>query len=531
MSCLRQNLNHYQQCLANNVRQALPGQDSVMTEGDALVPQPTQPTMRWSHGAKQTTLISGGFLYAGDLANTVIPQAWVFVEGDLISGLGSMNDHELPVCDKQIDATGKLILPGFVNPHWHESFVAPNFERPDDKDLQPSPYAKGGNIMALSSLFGFIGGIGDLLTKEEGLAIARWSLWTQLRSGTTCIGDVGSANRSDAVAEAAIDLGIRLRVSRWGADIMIPETGNNVVSIACPKRQWEDWLKIIEDWEDHSSGLVGAMPSVIGAFGSSDKQLDYLAQIVQQYPRLPYATHLASLRNEAEVLKRVFGRSAVERFDAFALLTNRLMAVHTAYVSEDEYQRLIANGVNICHSPAHYGILGEATNSETKKIVQFLKDGVWVSTSTDGDITFIGGMVEAMRGAHLGHNEANNDQTAWPPTLALRSATLYGARAMGWSDRIGSIELGKQADIVLVNADDYRYKMSKHPLRTFLVTGSSYDVDSVFVKGQLQVNSGASNSFNEQELFSDYEKAVKSAQKRIRPAEGAMAQFQEGITS
>ena len=461
----------------------------------------------------QTTLIRGGFLYTANLANTVIPESWILVKGDTITAIGSHNDP-LPAHDLVIDASGKLVLPGLINPHWHESFVAPNHELPDDSDLRPTAYANGGDIAALGSMCGFISGVGQKLTFDEGIAIARWSMWTQLRSGTTALGDVGSANRSDAMATAAIELGMRLRVSRWGSDIMIPNGASQFKIIADTQAQTDDWVALLETWHDHHSGLVGGMPSVMGAFGSSDAQLLALAEIAAKYD-VPYATHLAPLRNERAAVEAVFGKSPVQRFDDMGLLSDRLLAVHTAYASSKEYARLIETGVNICHSPAHYGMLGEATISETGQLGRFLRDGVSVSSSTDGDISFIGGMCEAMRGAHLGHNEAQNCNTACPPTLALKTASLFGAKALGWQDRIGSIEVGKQADLVLVNADDYRYKLSAHPLRTYLVTGSSHDVDSVMVAGQWLVVQGRSTRFDEAEIFADYEKAVLSARARI----------------
>ncbi len=160
-------------------------------------------------------------------------------------------------------------------------------------------------------------------------------------------------------------------------------------------------------------------------------------------------------------------------------------------------------------------MLGEATISETGQLGRFLRDGVWVSSSTDGDISFIGGMCEAMRGAHLGHNEAQNCNTACPPTLALKTATLFGAKALDWLSEIGSLEVGKQADFILVNNDDYRYKLSAHPLRTFIVTGSSHDVDSVMVAGDFVVKDGRSTRFDEDELYQDYLKAVAAARTRI----------------
>lgn len=490
-------------------------QDSPMHSADSLiqVAELTQAQKLLRTGERY--LIRGGFIYTADAQNRVIPNGWILTSGEKIIAIGDAQTQP-PDYDRLISAEGRLVVPGFVNPHWHESFVAPNHEQPDDSGLEPTPYARGGNIEALSSMFGFIANVGKRLSPGEAQAIARWSMWTQLRAGTTTLGDLGSANTADAMAQAALDLGMRIRVSRWGSDIMIPTGATEFKKIADTREQAEDWLALMETWNNHASGLIGGMPSVMGAFGSSDEQLVALRDIANKF-QSPYATHLAPLRNEREAVMRVFGRSPVERFDHVGLLTDRLLAVHTAYASEAEYQRLIATGVNICHAPAHYGMLGEATNSETKQIARFLKDGVPVSSSTDGDISFIGGMPEALRAAHLNHNEANNDNTTCPPTLALRTGTIYGAKALGWRDRIGSIEVGKQADLVLINIDDWRYQLGNHPLRTFLVTGSSADVDTVMIAGKIIVQQGRSTEFNEQELLADYHRAVASARQRIRP--------------
>jgi 5-methylthioadenosine/S-adenosylhomocysteine deaminase len=126
-------------------------------------------------------------------------------------------------------------------------------------------------------------------------------------------------------------------------------------------------------------------------------------------------------------------------------------------------------------------------------------------------------MPEAMRAAHLGHNEATNDNTTCPPTTALLTATRNGANALGWGDKIGSIEPGKQADLVLVDMDDWRYCGGNHPLRTFLVSGGSRDVNTVMVAGEIVVRDGRSTRFDETELFDDYQKAAQSVRARIRP--------------
>lgn len=460
-------------------------------------------------------LIRGGFLYSMGETKSIISDSWILVDNGTIVSFGKTGIDE-PETKNILDASAKMVLPGFVNPHWHESFMAPCNESPDDSHVAHSPYCQGGDIEKLSSMFGFISSISDIIPVEIGVPIALWSMWTQLRSGTTALGDVGSANSFIALANAALQIGIRLRVSRWGSDIMIPNGSSKFVRIADAESQANDWEYLLKNWNTHPSQLIGGMPSIMGCFGSSDEQLKLLKSISEQY-NCPYAMHLAPLKNEIASLKRVFNKTAVERVDSFGLLSNRMLAVHTAFASKNEYDLLIKNNVNICHSPAHYGILGESTISETKQIGDFIKAGANVSTSTDGNINYIGGMPEAMRACHLNHSESHNDNTICPPNLTLQTATLNGARALGWEESIGSIDRGKKADLVLVDIDDWRYWQSRHPLQVFLLSGSSKDVHTVIVDGKILIKDGNSTQFDEKELFRCYKKSALEARKLLKP--------------
>lgn len=459
-------------------------------------------------------VLVGGFMYSADAQNHYQPNAWVAVQNGVIKAMGKGKPGDNYAHLKHIDVTGKMLLPGLVNPHWHESLMAPNPEQADDSHLRLEPYANGGDIEALGSMFGFISNIGKQLEYPEALAVARWSLWTQLRSGTTALGDIGSVNLPNALAQAALDLGMRIRVSRWGSDIMIPNQGSECVRVADTQEQTDDWHAIMQTWHQHPSGLVDGMPSVVGAFGSSDQQLQALADIASQY-NTPIAAHLCPLRNEAAANRRVFGRSAIERFDDFGLLNKRLLAVHTAYASEEEFERIVERQVNLCYSPAHYGMSGESTLSESGQVARFIRAGAPVSCSSDGDISYIGGMPEAMRSMHLSMNEAANDNTTCPPTLALRMGSYFGAKALGWQDKIGSIEVGKAADFTIVDINDWRYATSQHPLRQFLIAGSSRDVSDVFVNGKALVRNGQPVHVDEATLLNDFKQALNSIRKRL----------------
>ena len=463
---------------------------------------------------KHRQTIKNAFIYTGDKP-TCISDGWIALEGSRIVAVGAMSEPP-PAADSEIDASGMLVLPGFVNPHWHESFVAPNDDKPDDSQLHPTAYSNGGDISALGSMFGFIASVAKRLTPDEALAIARWSLWTQLRSGTTALGDLGSANTADAMAQAAIDLGMRIRVSRWCSDIMIPNEGNAAVKVADTQEQISDVQALMDKWYNHSSGLVSGMPTVMGTFGSSDEQLLAMKRIADQY-QSPYAMHLGALPNESAAIQRVFGKSSIQRIADLGLLSERLMAVHTAFLTPEEFQQLCRHRVKFCYSPGHYGMLGEQTLSANGHFPHMLKDGLPVASSTDGDIFYSGGMTEAMRAAHLTSNEIGHCNTVCPPTKALLTGTRYAAQALGWADRIGSITPGKQADLVFIDTDNWRYRNSPHPLRTFLLTSSSQDIVSVIIAGKTVMHHGSSPYFTEKELFSDYQRAALSARSRIKP--------------
>ncbi|WP_437543734.1 amidohydrolase family protein [Sorangium sp. So ce367] len=470
-------------------------------------PAPTQAQAR-------RKLIRAGIIYTADASDRVLPGGWILVEGDQIAAIGGKDAPE-PKADQIIDASRYMVLPGMINAHWHECFVAPDDETPDDRTMKTSAYSKGGDIESLGTLFTFVATIQDVLPFEEALPIARWSMWTQLRSGTTTLGDIGSANSPEGMAQAALDLGMRIRMSRWSGDIVMPNSSSVFHRFADAEKDATAWVKLMDRWGQHPSGLVRCMPGVMGSFCSSDEQLKLLREVATKYDS-PYCAHLGSLRNEAEANRRIFGISGIERFEKFGLLTDKLLSVHTAWASEDEYKLLLKRRVNIVHSPAHYGQLGEHTVA-TGQIGRYLRDGGVVASSTDGNIWYIGGMPEAMRAAHLGHNEALNDIFACPPLAALRTGTRHGATALGWDDKIGSLEIGKQADIVIVDIDDFRYATSNHPLRTFLVCGSSKDVRTVIVAGRVVVEEGRSTTMDEEAMLKDLRKAVVAARARFKP--------------
>ena len=101
------------------------------------------------------------------------------------------------------------------------------------------------------------------------------------------------------------------------------------------------------------------------------------------------------------------------------------------------------------------------------------------------------------------------DPTRVLPSDALAMATRIAARGLGW-DEVGSLEPGKRADLLLVRTDDWRYLLNPRPLESFVSLGSSTDVDTVMVGGEVVVDRGAATRVDEEELEADYLDALAS---------------------
>jgi 5-methylthioadenosine/S-adenosylhomocysteine deaminase len=199
------------------------------------------------------------------------------------------------------------------------------------------------------------------------------------------------------------------------------------------------------------------------------------------------------------------------------------MAVHCAFADDAERAMLLEYRVHLNHSPAKYGGHGESALTETRMIPDLRRAGLDVSLSTDGAPLSFAGMPEAMRAAWQMHNELYADPTVVLPSDALAMATRIAARGLGWDDEIGSLVPGKQADLVLVRTDDWRYLLNPRPLEAFLTLGGSADVDTVVVGGRVLIERGHSTTFDEIILREEYLAALRSFAVRCQGIDADLA--------
>lgn len=486
----------------------------------SFAPDPTR--------VRRAVLVDHGFVYTADVDDHIHSDGSVLIVDGAVAAVGHADDVARAVRalardegleTTRVDARSHLVLPGFVNAHWHDMNAARfafggALRPPDEGGDRPGFFAGGGDMHTISGVFERSRAMIEALSPAEADAIARYSVWTQLRTGTTTLGDLGSLIRPEALADAVLALGIRGAVSTWASDVVCAPGENAPVRTRDPDDVLAELEAVVDRCTDDATGRLRPRPSAVYLTNVSDELGKGLAELVGRYGTT-FATHVGALRHEADFVASHFGQRPVARLRDLGLISSQLMVVHSAFLDDQEVRELLVAGVHFDHSPAKYGSSGESTMSETKLLSRLVADGIGLSVSTDGAPTQLGGMLENMRAAWQGHNEICADQTTVVPTRALAMATRHAARGLGWDDEVGAIEVGKQGDLVLVPIDDWRFLLSPRPLEALLTLGGSADVETVLVGGEVVMRDRTPCGADERELEREFVSALASFSRRL----------------
>ncbi|MEU0289436.1 amidohydrolase family protein [Streptomyces sp. NPDC052492] len=473
-------------------------------------------------------LITGGTVYTADAQESVHARGAVLIVDDTIAAVGPAADVERVAAGlapevraglRTTDASRMMVLPGFVNAHWHEMF-AMGFTmrgalRPvSDRGDEVAFMGGGGDMHQISATFDRFDELIEAMTPDEAQAIAEYSMWTQLRGGVTTLGDMGSLNRPHSMVSAARRLGMRFSASTWASDAVCAPDRSRF-------RRTRDADAVLAGFESllrvaaaDDTGRIRCRPNVSYVTNMTDELARGMAELVARHD-LPFATHVGALRNEPEVMRTYYGETGLRRLSELGLVDDGLMAGHAAHLDEHEQKLMLAAHAHVSHSPGKYGPSGENALTGTGVVPALRRAGLDVSLSTDAAALPGAGIAETMRAAWQMYNELAADQTDVLPTDALAMATRIAAKGLHWDDCVGSLEPGMQADLLLVPADDWRYLLNPRPLESFLWLGGSADVHTVLVGGRVLVENGRGVEVDETALRDRYLTALAGFTQRV----------------
>ncbi len=432
-------------------------------------------------------LIKNGLIVTMDRQHRVLDPGWVSVKGGEIVALGE-GDGWKPLARPDtiiIDAEGKAVLPGLVNTHTHVAMV---LFRGFADDLKLSEWLQE-HIFPAEARF---------VDADFVRAGARLALAEMIRGGTTTFADMYFFE--DEVAEASRDAGVRALLAPALMDFPTPENATWEESVTA-------FRSFAERWKDDP--LVTPCLGPHAVYTVSPEHLKEAGDIARELD-LPLHIHLSETRHEVEECTKKYGKTPVAHLSELGLLNTDLIAAHCVHLNDADRKMLVEKRAGIAHCPESNMKLASGAAS----IPRLIEEGALVGLGTDGaasnnDLDMWGEMDSAAKM----HKLVTNDPTAMPAETVFRMATLGGAEALHMENRIGSLEKGKRADIIMVDLDALhltpRYNIYSH----LVYAAKPSDVTDVFVEGRQLMKSRKLLTLDEVSIRAeaqDYRKKIEA---------------------
>ncbi|MFD6288801.1 amidohydrolase [Streptomyces sp. NPDC060205] len=418
----------------------------------------TVPSPRPATGAATADLlVHGGDVLTVDEAGTIVPDGAVAVRDGEIVEVGPAEDLRARYADAEsLDASGCLVLPGLVNAHTHLAMTLLR-GRADDVTLQ-----------------GFLERVirweSELLSPENVATAIRVAIAESVRAGVTSALDMYWFH--EAAEQVAREAGWRLHTGPTFMDVPDPADG-----IA-----YEDRLAWARRDLAGRTPRPGTRPVLFAhsAYTLSPEQLTEIAALAREFGALLHI-HAAENATEVATVEVRYGKRPVELLDSLGLLGPDLLLAHTVDLTGAEIAALARTGTSVAHCPVSNLKLG----CGIAPVPRLLSAGVTVGLGTDGAVSSNTlDMLRSLGLAALVH-KADGDPTAVGAEQAVRMATIEGARALGLDARLGSLEAGKRADLIVLDLTGPHLAPRHDPWSTLAYAARADDVRDTVVDGRV----------------------------------------------
>ena len=409
-------------------------------------------------------LISGGTIVTMDAEFRLIEDGAVAIEGDTISAVGRRVDLEAQAGGaRKIDARGTIVMPGMINGHAHAAMslfrgVAEDHSLDDWLQRYIFP-AEARNVDEEFILWG-----------------TRLGVLEMLRGGITTYVDMYYFE--DVVARVTKEAGMRGVLGETILDFPAPDHKTPAEALAYAE-------KYIAKWKNDPLITPGIAPHSM--YTVSTENLKAAAALARRMGA-PILIHVAEAPFESELSRKKFGCSPVAYLDSIGLLGPDVIAAHTVWLDDTDIATLKRRGVGCIHNPSSNMKLA----SGVMRVVALLESGQPVGLATDSAASNNNqDLFQEMNIAAKLQKVTTMDPRSLPARETVAMATIGGARAIHMENKIGSLEAGKQADIVLIGTgathstpmynvySQLVYALNAHDVRTVIIAGNIVMEDRV----------------------------------------------------
>ena len=444
-------------------------------------------------------LIENATIVTVDPAGTIHDPGWLRIDNGRIEEV-SDSPIRARSGEQRIDAAGRTLMPGLVNSHTHlfQTLLRGVYENlPFSEWLRRIYYC------------------GLALTEDDFLIAARLGAVESLRSGTTTVVEHhflnGAADAPAATLAGLRSVGVRAVFARTAMDLgdLAPAS-----ILETPSQAVEAAERLVAANRPEAGGMVTMMvgPNTPGVSAGPDMIVARaeLAESIGTWQSM----HVAESGAVLETVRARYGVSGVVRWmDGLGALRGNTIAAHSVHIDAEERALMAEHGITIAHNPVSNLFLGDGF----APIVEAMEAGVTVGLGTDGAASNNSqDMFQVLKVAALLQRGRLQDGSVMRAPNALRLATIDAARAIGLDGQVGSIEVGKRADVVLLDLLGTPASVALHDVVSQIVhCGSGAAVSMVLVDGEVRFTDGGVVDLDEPRLLAEAQAAGRSLVRRL----------------
>ncbi|MBM3225878.1 MAG: amidohydrolase family protein [Candidatus Tectomicrobia bacterium] len=438
-----------------------------------------------------TTVFTHTTIVTADPGRTVLHDTALAVDGNTIAAIGATEDlrRAYPQADVY-DGRGKALFPGLINCHAHLTATL-NRGITEDFGFPPNLHLP---VSAQS-----------LLSAEELTVMALLGALESLKSGTTTL--VENAQGIATYAAALAQTGLRWVWAESARDAVVPpdwRPGEDVQTFSAPLR--EAALQRLHDlfttWHGAHDGLIAVFPAAALTEASSPELLRAIRAFAEQHD-LGYTIHLAQSRLEVESMMRLRGVRPTFFLYAHDFLSPRLFAAHCRYVDAAEIALLGNTRTIVTHQAGM-----AARRAVIPPIPALRAAGCPIAMGTDNNSQ---DMLEVMRAGLLTERILRDDSTQPQPEDVLQETTRGGAYALCQPADIGSLEVGKKADLLVLNTQQAHLVPTLRIVSSWLHNGQAGDIEAVMVNGRFLMRDRRVLTMDETHIVQEAERIGRRA--------------------
>ena len=423
------------------------------------------------------------FILTVDPQRRIIRDGSILIQGQRIVRVGKAAEMADVAADRVIDASDMVLTPGFCNGHMHISYAhAVRGLFPDD--LEPQVY--------LANVFKLQGA----MTEEEEYYTSLLGITELLKYGTTCFLDPGTTKFLDACMQVYEDSGCRIFVGNQVTDQSNP--------LNLPVYSTEEAMSLMEQtilgYDHRLDDRMRAWAMPFSADFSTTELLVGAKELADKYDT-GMTLHQANAQSSINLHMEKYGKRPVEYLENIGVLGSNLALAHAIGLDDSEIDCLARTDTRVVMCPNQALKTGAGTTSRGM-LPEMLERGVSVGLGTDAGNN--SNLIETMRSMYLAavvYKDARRTTGVIPAEAALEMATLQGARALGLDADIGSIEVGKKADLVLFDTRRPEWRSIFNPVNNLVYNADGRSVHTVIIDGRVVVEAHKPLFVNEGQLI------------------------------